>query len=131
MVRKIPKQPRGTRRAPYQLLPQPSTAAWESTSLKSSQLDSASIHKNNTSTTTTIGPEGGTVNLYGVSLKIPPGAQLEEKKITLGITQHDHYPNLDDSTVIVSPVVSCEPHMLHFSKPVELVCCLTVQWQRE
>ena len=79
-------------------------------------------HSLDRSTTATVGLEGGMLKLYGVSLKIPPGALLEKKKITLKIIRNRHHQlTLDDQTALLSPIVSCEPPGLHFRKPVELV----------
>ena len=93
----------------------------EGHSLGSLEVDSAPAHKGNKFISATVGFEGGTLKLYGVSLKIPPEALLEEKKITLEIIRNRHQLKLDDRTALLSPIVSCEPHGLHFRKPVELV----------
>lgn len=69
-----------------------------------------------------VGPAGGIISIYGVSLEIPPEALLDEKEIRLGISwEPNHQPALDRKTALVSPVVSCEPHGLHFHKPVKLI----------
>ena len=71
--------------------------------------------------TRTIGTAGGRLHLYGVSLEIPPGALLVEKSIRLGIIwEISHKPKLNENKAMLCPVVSCEPHGLHFQKPVKL-----------
>ena len=87
----------------------------EETSATSPETTVAPVYKRNRSTSAIVGPEGGTLNLYGVFLKIPPAALTEEKKITLGITRAQcHQMHLNDRTAVLSPVVSCELHGLHF-----------------
>ena len=86
------------------------------------EVDSAPAYKRNRSTTATVGLEGGTLKLYGVSLKIPPEALHQEEKITLEIIRNQHHQlSLDDRTALLTPIVRCEPHGLQFTKPVELV----------
>ena len=69
-----------------------------------------------------VGPDGGTVTIYGVSLKLPPGAVLQKHQITLTIScEARHQPQLERNTALMSPVVSCEPHGLQFQKPVTLL----------
>ena len=88
----------------------------EETSIGSSETsESHPLHR---SANATVGLEGGTLKLYGVSLKIPPGALLEEKEITLKIIGNQHHQlTLDDRTALLSPVVRCGPPGLHFRKP--------------
>ncbi len=72
--------------------------------------------------TALIGPAGGKVTLYGVSLEIPPGALLGETNIKLGIICEKHHrPHLDVKQALLSPIVSCEPHGLLLETPAKLV----------
>ena len=59
---------------------------------ESLEVDSAPAYKRNRSATVTVGLEGGTLKLYGVSLKIPPGALLQKKEITLEIIRNRPSP---------------------------------------
>ena len=71
--------------------------------------------------TKTVGPDGGRLDLYGVSLDFPPGALLVEQVIRLGIIwERSRQLELTGNLAMLCPVVSCEPHGLQFQKPVKL-----------
>lgn len=67
-----------------------------------------------------VGKEGDTLSMSGVTLEIPPGAMSESKLITLGITwDEDFIPRLKKNQACLSPVVVCQP-CIRFAKPVKL-----------
>ena len=107
----------------------------ESTSSASWQLNPTRLRLKNRTKAAVIGPEGGVLNLYGVSLNIPRGALVEREIITLGIIRNQPTTlevQLTGGETILSPIVCCEPHGLHFEKPVELTlphCANGRDWQ--
>ena len=68
-----------------------------------------------------IGKNGGVVNHPLVTLRVPNGALNEPVNITLRIVKELLYiPDLYEGEILLSPVVSCEPHGLKFMRPVTL-----------
>ena len=74
------------------------------------------------SVTKDIGPKGGKLELYDVSLEFPPDALIQPVEIILGINREQGQQSKvgDVETVSVSPLVSCEPHGLRLELPARL-----------
>jgi len=72
----------------------------------------------------TIGPEGGTVTLGGVSIVIPAGALSEEKTITIEENPSD-YPEIPSSIERRGSVWAFLPHDLVFASPVTITIPFT------
>jgi hypothetical protein len=70
------------------------------------------------STTTTIGPNGGTVESGGASVTIPAGALAEDTEI--GVAEVAPPVPLPSGYVARSPVYAFTPHGLSFSSPVSI-----------
>ncbi|KAL4238720.1 Unc-5 C [Mactra antiquata] len=69
----------------------------------------------------TIGKEGGSLEVSGVTLIIPPEALEDDTLITVGIIwDKRHTPNLTRKQAMLSPVVLCQPSRLRFKVPVTL-----------
>ncbi|KAK3597872.1 hypothetical protein CHS0354_029453 [Potamilus streckersoni] len=64
---------------------------------------------------------GGSLELSGVSLEVPPGALLDPTLVSLGIVWNENYqPNLSKNEALLSPVVVCKPHGLKLKKSAKL-----------
>ena len=72
------------------------------------------VHRN-------IGPEGGHIEVSGVTLDIPEGALDQERLISLGIIWDERLkPKLSPKQTMLSPIVLCQPCGLKFKYPVRL-----------
>ena len=72
------------------------------------------VHRN-------IGPEGGHLEVSGVTLDIPEGALDQERLISLGIIWDERLkPKLSPKQTMLSPIVLCQPCGLKFKYPVRL-----------
>ncbi|XP_060070895.1 netrin receptor UNC5B-like [Ylistrum balloti] len=77
-------------------------------------------HENGVFIHKSVGKDGDTLTMSGVTLEIPPGALNESKLITFGITWKEALlPVLKKKQARLSPVVVCKPN-LQFAKPVKL-----------
>ena len=55
----------------------------------------------------------------GISLSIPPDAIPEGEclEISLSLSLHEDYPDLEDGHMLICPIVKCQPSGTHFLKP--------------
>jgi len=78
------------------------------------------IHEQGMFVHKSVGPNGDTLTISGITLEIPPGALKESKMITLGeIWNKEYLPKLPKNKSRLSPVIVCQP-CIKFSKPVKL-----------
>ncbi|XP_060592765.1 UNC5C-like protein [Ruditapes philippinarum] len=69
----------------------------------------------------TIGVQGGTINISGVSLVIPPDALEEDRFISVGVLWDEKLmPTMSRKQSLLSPVILCQPSGLKFRLPVTL-----------